>query len=229
MTVAVPVLPPGASWPTRLLFGLRALFILKDDAGNPQAGALVNRCFDYEVYRAHLTRMQGTDEGRRLIAQRPSLQRGELDLGALAALPAGTLGRELVRYFEANGFPPFATDQDLLDELDYLSKRYRETHDCYHVVTGYTTDDLGEMELQAFVMGNLGISSPWVITVFGYLPVAVLQHRMGPTSYVRLLRAAWERGRRARPFLEFPFEERWAARVDDLRAELLTPPAMPTH
>ncbi len=223
-TAALPHLPENAGWLTRLKVGIQALIILKDDAGNPGAGALINRAFDYEVYEAHLQRMRGTPDGARLLADRPSLERGDLDLSQLRALPEGALGRELVRYFEENGFPPFATDQPLDDDHDYISKRYRETHDCYHVVTEYTTDDLGEMELQAFVMGNLGIRSPKLIMTFGYVPVALLQHRMSPWRYVALLRAAWRRGKAARPFLEFPFEDHWATPVADVRRMLLPTP-----
>lgn len=195
--------------------------VLKDEPGNPQAGALINRAFDYEVYEAHIQRMKDTPEGARLLSMRPSLERDDLDLEALASLPTGTLGRALVDYFETNGFPPFNTEQPLDDEHDYISKRYRETHDCYHVVTGYGTDDLAEMELQAFVMGNLGIKSPWVIMSFSYPITGLMKHKMPPRRYAKLMREAWKRGRAARPFLEFPFEAHWQTPLDEVRQMLM--------
>lgn len=218
---ALPHLPENAWWPRRILVGFQTLMVLKDDAGNPRAGALINRAFDHEVYEAHIQRIRETSDGARLLTERPTLERDDLDLKALSALPPGTFGRALVDYFEINAFPPFCTDQPLDDDHDYISKRYRETHDCYHVVTGYKTDDLAEMELQAFVMGNLGIRSPWVILTFGYPYVGLVQHRMPPWRYVSLLRAAWKRGRSARPFLEFPFEDHWETPLDDVRRMLL--------
>ena len=48
---------------------------------------------------------------------------------------------------------------------DYVATRLREVHDVFHVVTGYGTDDIGELELQWFNCGNLG---------WGPLPVFVL-------------------------------------------------------
>ena len=222
MSAAVlPHLPDEASWPRRILVGFQTLMVLKDDPGNPKAGALINRAFDYEVYEAHIQRMKDSPEGARLLSERPSLERDDLDLEALAALPAGTLGRALVDYFETNGFPPFNTDQPIDDEHDYISKRYRETHDSYHVVTGYGTDGMGEMELQAFVMGNLGIKSPWVIMSFSYPQTGLMEHKLSPRRYVSLLREAWRRGRGARPFLEFPFEAHWATPLDEVRRMLL--------
>ena len=221
-TTVVPTLPDGASAPKRLYYGLLALNILKDDAGNPKAGALINRCFDHEVWGAHAERMRIGVDGERLLAERPGLQQADLNLGRLAQLPEGTLGRSLALYFEHNGFPPFDTDQPTETDSDYLSKRYRETHDCYHVITEYKTDDMGEMELQAFVMGNLGIRSGWVITVLAYLPVGAWKYRFHPLRYIRLLRAAYKRGAQARPFLEFPFEDHWETPVSDVRALMLT-------
>ncbi|MCO4769549.1 MAG: hypothetical protein KDA24_05915 [Deltaproteobacteria bacterium] len=218
---ALPHLPDNASWPRRVLVGFQTLMVLKEDAGNPAAGALINRAFDYEVYEAHIQRMRATPQGARLLSDRPSLERNDLDLGALSDLPEGSLGRALVDYFDSNGFPPFHTDQPLDDDHDYISKRYRETHDCYHVVTGYKTDDLSEMELQAFVMGNLGIRSPWVILTFGYPVVGLLQHKMLPFRYLSIARTAWKRGQAARPFLEFPFEDHWATPLSEVRRILL--------
>ncbi len=201
--------------------GFQTLMVLKDDAGNPQAGALINRAFDYEVYEGHIQRMKDTPDGARLLSERPSLAHDDLDLEALKRLPDGTFGRALVDYFESNGFPPFHTDQPLNDDHDYISKRYRETHDCYHVITGYETDDLSEMKLQAFVMGNLGIKSPWVILTFGYPYTGLFQHKMLPFRYYGIVRQAWTRGRAARPFLEFPFEDHWETPLKEVRAILL--------
>lgn len=145
----IPTLPANASVITRVRTAIRALKVLADDPANTYYGPLVNVCMDSETY-AKLARMwRKSPEGRRLLDQRPTLQGRELDLEALARLPAGTLGHEFVRYFRANGIEPFVTAFPVANDVDYLSKRYRETHDLFHVITGYGTDEPGEMELQA--------------------------------------------------------------------------------
>lgn len=151
-----PTLPADASLFTRLRTAVHALNVLKDDPTNTFYGPLLNACLDSETY-AELARDWRGSDARDLLDERPSLQGRELDLDALARLPAGTLGHEFVGYFRRNGIDPFVSDFPIRSDVDYLSKRYRETHDLFHVITGYGTDELGEMELQAFVFGNLGL------------------------------------------------------------------------
>lgn len=220
------VLPENPSLFTRLGLALRALNHLKDDPTHPAAGQAVNASLDYAIYAKLARGLRQTGEGRSLLEERPSLQGTELDLAALEQLPAGTLGHEFAAYFRTNGISPFVSPYEIRSDLDFISKRYRETHDIYHVLTGYRTDVEGEMELQAFAMGNLGIRSALLIVVVGALSM-LAERRMpltGIGSYVRGLRAAYRRGKRARSFLPFRFENHWDTPVETLRAELLEAP-----
>lgn len=215
-----PTLPANASLFTRLRTARQALEVLKDDPGNTYYGPLFNACLDGATYARMARRWRTSAPGRRLLDERPTLQGRDLDLEALARLPEGTLGREFVRYFERNGIEPFVTSFPIESDVDYLSKRYRETHDLFHVLTGYGTDELGEMELQAFVLGNLGLSQTMMI-----LAVAVpLQVRsMGARAaarYAGRLWAAYRRGRRSREMLSVSYEKLWEEPVSRL-AELL--------
>src|SRR5688572_20734071 len=203
---AIPSVPEGASLATRIRLGLRALNVLKHDAGHPIYGPLLNVCMDSDVYRGLARAWRSSEAGRRLLDERPTLQGHELDLEALARLPAGTLGHEFVRYFRDNGIEPFVTTFPVHSDVDYLSKRYRETHDLFHVITGYGTDEPGEMELQAFVLGNLGIRQAALILAYS-LPRRIKQmgfKDLGP--YIGRLRAAHRRGRRSRELLSVNYE-----------------------
>ncbi len=104
-----------------------------------------------------------------MLSVRPSLQGKTLDLGALDLLPEGTLGHEFARYFRDNKISPFETTLEIKSDIDFISKRYRETHDLLHVLTGYATDVMGEMELQAYALGNLGIRTAMLILLVGTL------------------------------------------------------------
>jgi ubiquinone biosynthesis protein COQ4 len=225
----VPTLPPDPSLATRVRLGYQALMIAKDDPGNPEAGALINDCFEQEVYARLVEHMRGHPDGARLLSERPSLQGDEVDLVALLALPEGTLGHELARYYDDHGITPFDTTQPLLSDVDYVSKRYRETHDIYHLLTGYGTDVLGEMELQAFVRGNLGSRAPLMMLPFGWLASRFGVSIAGdeeveslPLSrYVRRVRAARRRGAAVPPLITIPFEDFWDHTVEELRRRWL--------
>src|SRR5690606_9442845 len=217
--------PENPNFPNRLRTAFRCLRILKDHPGDTIAAPLLNACIDHNAYQRILEQLQQTDEGRDLLARRPSLQGEEVDLDALRALPEHTLGHQFARYHRDNGITPFHTDNPIRDELDYIAKRYRETHDLYHVVTGYQTDPHGEMELQAFVMGNLGIRTPLIIVPMGTLGILrnKLDQRPGHThlGLLRELREAYLRGRRARSLFAFPFEAHWETPLEEVRARLL--------
>jgi ubiquinone biosynthesis protein COQ4 len=218
-----PTLPPNASFVTRVRTAVHALRILADDPGNTYYGPLVNVCMDSETYAELARAWRQTSEGRRLLDQRPTLQGRELDLEALARLSEGTLGHEFVRYFRSNGIEPFVTAFPVANDVDYLSKRYRETHDLFHVITGYGTDEPGEMELQAFVLGNLGLRQAMLILAYS-IPRRIKREGFQDFgAYLGRLRAAYLRGRHSREMLSVSYDTLWEQPVSAL-AELLCAP-----
>jgi ubiquinone biosynthesis protein COQ4 len=218
-----PTLPRNASILTRGRIGLHALKVLANDPGNAYYGPLLNACLDGDTYAKLARTWRTSPEGRRLLDERPSLQGRELDLDALARLPEGTLGHEFVRYFRDNGIEPFVTAFPIETDVDYLSKRYRETHDLFHVITGYATDEPGEMELQAFVLGNLGLRQTIMILGFS-LPGRIKEMGLkGFGAYMGRLRAAFRRGRRSRELLSVRYEKLWDQPVSVLSGLLCAP------
>ena len=225
-TAKTPVLPDNASLFTRLRVATQCLQVLKDNPADPTCGQLINICLDLNVYASLAERLRGGEEGRRMLSERPSLQGKELDLAALERLPEGTLGHEFARYFRDNKISPFETTLELKSDVDYIGKRYRETHDLLHVLTGYNTDVMGEMELQAYALGNLGIRTAVLILVFSTL--AQLKTRQASPSlsgYLDRLRTAYRRGRASQQFLDFRFEHHWETPVETLRSRLCAPTA----
>lgn len=219
-----PTLPANASLLTRVRTGLHALSVLKDDPGNPFYGPLLNACMDSGTYARLARAWRESAEGRRLLDERPTLQGRDLDLATLAALPAGTLGHALTRYYADNGLEPFVSAFPVESDVDYLSKRYRETHDLFHVLTGYAIDEAGEMELQAFVLGNLGVRQAVMILAYSLPRRLQAKGLDGFGPYVRRLVAAYRRGKRSRELLSVRYETLWAQPVARL-AELLLAPA----
>ncbi|UQA56889.1 Coq4 family protein [Polyangium aurulentum] len=222
-TDTLPTLPPNASFLTRLRLSIHSLNVLAGDPANTHYGPLLNACLDGETYAKMARMWRESPEGRRLLDERPSLQGRELDLDALERLPDGTLGRELMRYFRTNGIEPFVTAFPIETDVDYLSKRYRETHDLFHVLTGYGTDERGEMELQAFVLGNLGVRQ--AVLILAYSVPRQLEQRglQDLVPYLRKLRAAYQRGRHSRELLSVKYETLWEQPVSALSALLCAP------
>ncbi|HEX8437223.1 Coq4 family protein [Archangium sp.] len=218
-----PSLPENASLLTRLRTAWQALEVLKRDASDPVYGPLFNECLDIDVYKSLVRTFSRSEEGRRLLSERPSLRAGDLDLEALEKLPSGTLGRELMRYFQDNNIQPFPTTQPVTTDLQYIGKRVRETHDLFHVVTGYKTDVVGEMELQAFILGNLHLPTAVLILLFSSRDLHKRVPQFDAGEYRRRLWAAFRRGGRSRHFASFPWESHWETPVAQLRQQLCAP------
>ncbi|MDI1481214.1 Coq4 family protein [Polyangium sp. y55x31] len=220
----LPTLPANASLFTRIRLAVHALGVLANDPGHTYYGPLVNACLDSETYAKLAEAWREIPETRRLLDERTTLQGRELDLDALARLPPGTLGHEFVRYFRDNGIEPFVTTFPVTNDVDYLSKRYRETHDLFHLITGYATDEPGEMELQAFVLGNLGVRQAVLILAYAVPRQLKRSGLKDFGAYVGRLRAAYLRGRHSRELLSVSYEKLWEQPVSAL-AELLCAPA----
>lgn len=168
--------------------------------------------------KKRLDRFLGDPSGRRLFEERRSIDSRSVDLDALARLPDGTLGREYARFMRANGLSPdiFQAPTNVVrPEFAYFAQRMRQTHDLWHVLTGYGTDVPGEVELQAFTYAQAGIPSALLITIMGTL--RLLPYR---PLHVRKALAAYRRGKATRSLPVFPWEEHWATPLADLRQRL---------
>lgn len=217
-------LPDNASLFTRLRVARQCLEVLKSDATNPTAGQTFNMSLNVNVYASLAEQLRRTEEGRRMLSERPSLQGKELDLAALERLPEGTLGHAFARYYRDNKIAPFETTLAIKGDVDFLSKRYRETHDLLHVLTGYGTNVVGEMELQAYALGNLRLRTTMFVLLNGTLgQFKNPKDGVGRSEYLRRLWAAYHRGRASKQFLDFRFEDHWETPVATLRAQLCAP------
>lgn len=158
-----------------------------------------------------------TEAGRALLRDRPALR--DTDVGALRRLPDGTLGRELARYLDANGFdydvdaaaPPLLEDPDEA----YVLQRIRKNHDLWHVLLGLGPAGHEEVLVHAFTLGQVGMPSSVAIVTLGAIKHMVLEKRWGCLR--RSLLDAYRLGRSAHPLVTVRWEELWDVPVDALR------------
>jgi ubiquinone biosynthesis protein COQ4 len=65
-----------------------------------------------------------------------------VDIEKLRILPTGTFGRTWAEFIDKHNLNPFTT-----------GPRRKQLHDGVHILTGYGTDPIGELEVQAFLLG----------------------------------------------------------------------------
>jgi ubiquinone biosynthesis protein COQ4 len=235
----IPPLParPPLRW-RRALRSLRELLDVPEDTD--KAIDLVYAIGGNDFERS-FHRFAASAGGRRLLAQRPSLADALSDRAALEALPEESFGRAYLAYVDRNGFEPrgLLAVQDRVrarweaeegtPPLDPLRRWFQEriilSHDLFHVLTDYGTDDVGEATLLAFSLAQLGGRAQWLLTVGAALEVA---RRLGPRWFPYLARA-WRRGRRAVWLPALPWEEMLPLPLETARRLAGVAPAEEAH
>jgi ubiquinone biosynthesis protein COQ4 len=116
-------------------------------------------------------RFMSSENGPALLAERSDLPTMLDNHAPLEALPEGTVGREYIKFMQSEGLSAagLVAESEVLnssaknfdDDLSWYMNRGRDTHDLYHVLTGYGRDALGEAALLGYTHsqhGGLGIS-----------------------------------------------------------------------
>lgn len=149
--------------------------------------------------------------------------REKVDLQKLALLPAGTFGHEFATHMLKNGldveFYPPELDRDTCDDLAYMRRRGRETHDMWHVALGYEADEEGEMEISAFYVAQLYSPLNAFLLALGFIVTTIKK----PELYDKLMESiirGWTMGKKAKPLFAVKWEENFERPLVELRREL---------
>ena len=239
MSLAIPPAPPRQPlrW-RRALAELRALLADPDDTD--RAVSLIY-AFGGQEFERNFQRFAASPSSRALLAERPSLLATLSERASLAALPAGSLGRAYLAYLDANGFEPegLIAVQNRVEArwqrehgfpaLDPLRAWFRDrtllSHDLFHLLTGYGTDELGEATLLAFSLAQLGGRGQAFLTLGAALEVVgTLGWRFLAYDF-----RAWRRGRRAVWLPALPWEELLPLRVETVCRLARVAPASEVH
>lgn len=174
-----------------------------------------------------------TREGRALLAERPQLLELLVDRDALAAMPEGSLGRAYLDFARENGFAAdglleardtaFAgLDDDIGPERQWFFDRLTLAHDLWHVLTGYGTDEAGELALLGFSRAQ-GLNGR-VVTIF-----ALFGALIGGFAMQRHMAQAWRRGRHTTCLVVQHWEELLPLPLPEVRARLEIAPIGDAH
>jgi ubiquinone biosynthesis protein COQ4 len=153
------------------------------------------------------------------------------DHAPLKALPKGTVGRTYVDFMEREGLTAHGLVNESLeqrepyqefdDDLLWYVNRLRDTHDMYHILTGYGREALGEASLLGFTHsqhGGMGIS---FIAFMGARQIAKVAPRGARVKAT--LAEARRNGKIAKRLIELDIESILDRPLDEIRAELNIP------
>lgn len=195
---------------------LRRLLVDPDDTVQVfLLGILVNGRYVPQL----LTKIATDQDGAKLVQDKPAIDSSTVDWDRLRALPVTTLGGAYARYLDENKLDPdlFQAPPALPEPLKFMAQRIRQTHDIWHVLTGYAPNVPGELALQGFTFAQLRMPSALLLATLGTLFKA-------PTHARRVL-DGFRRGRDAKFLPVVRFETMWERDLEDVRSELGVRPA----
>lgn len=157
---------------------------------------------------------------QRALAERPRL--GAIDLDALGRLPVGTLGREFADHMIRNRLDPSALPSRPSPDVEsYVLAHTYETHDLWHVLTGFDTSVAGELGLQAFYVAQV----PGRIAT-AIIAAILLNTITSPSGFAErgarmdAIARGWLLGTRAKPMFGIGWSARWSVPLRELRTDL---------
>ncbi|MEM7555757.1 MAG: Coq4 family protein [Cyanobacteria bacterium P01_A01_bin.84] len=142
------------------------------------------------------------------------------NIEALLKYPQTSLGYTYASYIKESNFQAdFYRKLKVKDDISYVLLRMRQSHDIWHIVTGFGTDSIGELGLQAFSLAQTRLPLP-VILLAGGLVRTLLKSPETLGNLLEQIAIGYRMGAKAKPFLAQKWEENWNKPLDEIRKEL---------
>lgn len=176
-------------------------------------------------------RLLKTAEGGRQAFLRDELALKLDDPEWLNRFAPGTVGGEYRAFREARGFTAdglaeagreVSPEIEALHPVMWYSRRLRDVHDIWHVLTGYETDALGEACVVSFSYGQTGSLGFGFI---GWGAAGEIQRENRSIPARRAVLQAWANGRHAQWLPGLDYETLFAEPLETARARLGIRPA----
>lgn len=146
------------------------------------------------------------------------------DLPQLAALAEGSLGQAYAAAVTRLGYDPnLHAGMEASSEALYVELRLSQTHDLWHLLTGFDSSLAGEIGLQAFHLGQFPYPLAALLIAEALISTTLTDPGQLPLL-VETVHTGLAMGRQARSLFAQRWEEGWAKPLEQWRQELnLTP------
>lgn len=184
--------------------------------------AIADRLGETDAFRAIVAHLEAQPGGRAVMADRP---RVDLDLPRLRLLPDGSFGREAARFLDVRGLDPADLPRRAADDgPSWVRAHLFESHDLWHVVTGFDTDVAGEAGLQAFYLAQFPARLATILLGIVMLNTFVWKFDDKDARMDAIARG-WQLGRGAGQLLGVRWADLWPVPLVEVRARLAVPTA----
>jgi ubiquinone biosynthesis protein Coq4 len=150
-------------------------------------------------------------------------------LEKLSELPEGSLGYAYYLHLKENNLrPDFFPREDIRTLLGYYITRARQTHDIWHVLSGYDSSVVEELALQGFSLAQTHATISSALIAMGLLQ-AGREHPEKIVWVMDMITQGFERGKAAKILIGVPWEDRLEEPLEALQKEMDIPPLNPTN
>jgi ubiquinone biosynthesis protein COQ4 len=142
---------------------------------------------------------------------------GPIDVVGLAGLPDGSLGRVFADHCKARQIDPNLIYVPPTDEVGWLLNHLYQTHDIWHVITGWGNDLTGEVGLGGFYCAQFG-SPPFFGYMMALINLNVILRRSNLDEVFAAFSSGYRAGKRTEPMFGVDWDELWDVPIDDVRS-----------
>jgi ubiquinone biosynthesis protein COQ4 len=226
LTPENPTPETQAKNPVRWGAAFRALLALSQDNDDTTHVFKIVDALRGDSEREPLARMKQTPIGRKIIEENRSLLDVLSNRERLRALPQYSLGRTYLAFMEneglsADGLADASVEgyggRKLDAELRTFTTWARDSHDLWHVLTGYGRDPLGELCLLGVLYSQINSTGTGFIALLGLLRVS-FEYPGAPS--IRAVRQGFRIGRKAESLMAQDWEVLLTRPFEEVRSEL---------
>jgi ubiquinone biosynthesis protein COQ4 len=142
------------------------------------------------------------------------------DLDTLLTLPPDSLGYIYAAEIKRKGFDPnLHAGMTATSDAEYVELRLSQTHDLWHIITGFDTDLIDEIGLQAFHLPQFPYPLATILVATSLISTTLKEPEMLP-SLLDAIAQGFQMGKTAKPLFAQKWEEGWEKPLTQWQAEL---------
>ena len=142
------------------------------------------------------------------------------DLDTLLTLPSDSLGYIYAAQMKKTGFDPnLHAGMTAKSDAEYVELRLSQTHDLWHIVTGFDTSITGEIGLQAFHLPQFPYPLATILVANSLISSTLRAPEILP-ELLESIAQGLQMGKAAKPLFAQKWEEGWEKSLSQWQAEL---------
>lgn len=205
-----------------LIHRARLLWTLIRLSRNPEKTELVfdlsELLFKMQAYHATTQKLSTEETFKELALSRKLMP--EINLKNLAKLPEGSLGQTYAKHMLDRGLSPdFYRSVNVVNDTTWSMMWFRQTHDLWHVATGFDTDAPSEIGLQAFTMALMLTPLSALIVGISLLKAVIVNPSKLGEVINNVVRGV-TLGQQAGAVFAYKWDENWNKPLVEVRREL---------